>query len=325
MRKRKLKKHTLRRKLANLATHWLSWALQLVVRRLSLRSVRWLADRVADLLFGVLRYRRRDMDANLRTAFGDRLDRAQRRRIAKAATRSFVRTVLEFVKSPQLSDQDMHRLVRVRDFDRFRRAAQAGQGLILLCAHVGNWELLGARLARDGWPIWVIAREHNDDYTASLMRRIREANNMRVVPRDDLRQALRCLRSGEVLGILPDTNVAHGGLLVDFLGRPATTAPGPALFAMRTGAAVMPCFAVRQPDDTYLIEFAEPLNLVDTGDREADLFANTRLMNRAIEDAIRRHPEQWLWMHRRWKSAPDGQEPSDYRLPPTADGQGAQP
>jgi len=308
----KRKEDTLRRKLGNLGAHCLTWTLQLVVRPLPLRWVPWLANRLADVLFSVLRYRRRTIDANLRTAFGEHLTPAQRRRLAQAATRSFARTALEFLKSPQLSDDEIRRLVVPEGFDHFQQAFEKRRGVILLGAHLGNWELLGARLARDGWPVSVIAREHNDEYTAHLMRRIREANNLRVVPRDDVREAIRCLRQGRVLGILPDHNVTQGGVLVDFFGRPATTAPGPALFAMRTGAAVVPTFAVRQPDDTYTIHFGEPLRLVNTGNREADLLANTRLMAQAIEDIIRQYPEQWLWMHRRWKSAPDGEEPATW-------------
>jgi KDO2-lipid IV(A) lauroyltransferase len=122
-----------------------------------------------------------------------------------------------------------------------------------------------------------------------------------VLSQEDLRGMLRALQANRVLGILPDQHAAFGGIIVDFLGRPAATAVGPAVLAFRTGCAVVPGFCYRRPDGTYLARFFPPLELVRTGDREHDVRENTILFNEVIGEQIREHPEQWLWLHRRWK------------------------
>jgi len=125
-----------------------------------------------------------------------------------------------------------------------------------------------------------------------------------VLQRDAVRDTLRSLRRNEVVGILPDHNISQGGLLVDFFGRPATTAPGPARYALRTGAPIVPVFSVREADGTLKAIFEPPLTLVRTGDRAHDTLVNTQRITNVVERAIARHPEQWMWIHRRWKSAP---------------------
>jgi KDO2-lipid IV(A) lauroyltransferase len=112
---------------------------------------------------------------------------------------------------------------------------------------------------------------------------------------------LRALRSGRILGILPDQHAAGGSIIVDFMGRPAATAVGPATLAARTGAPIIPAFCRRRPDGDFEAVIYPPLPLVNTGDREADVRANTILVNQALEREILAHPEQWLWLHRRWK------------------------
>ncbi len=281
------------------------------MRVLSWRQLAVFGNGLGDVLFYVLRARRRHMDENLRTAFGDGLSPAARRRLARSSQRSLARTIVEFLKSPQMRDDALRQVVGFEHRERFDAALAEGRGVLLLGSHLGNWELIGALLARSGYPVSVIARDYDDEYTARLMRRAREASGLQVLDREDIRAALRCLRSKEALGILPDQNVAKGGILVPFFGRLATTAPGPALFAMRTGAVVLPVFGIRCADGRIKVRFDEPVALADTGDRDADVYTNTERMAQAIERAILEHPEQWLWMHRRWKSAPDGDEPAE--------------
>ena len=301
---------SLRRRLGNLGARLGSAVLQAAVRVLPWRRLAIPGNLLGDFLFFVLRARRRHMDENLRTAFGDRRTPAERRRLARASQRSLARTILEFLKSPGLSDEDLREIVSFEGRERFDAAMAQGRGVLLLGAHYGNWELIGALCARSGYAVSVIARDYDDDYTARLMRRAREANGLKVLQRENVAAALRCLRRGEALGILPDQNVTKGGILVPFFGRLATTAPGPALFASRTGAVVLPVFGIRQDDGRIVVRFGQPIPMMDTGDRDADVHANTRRMAEAIEGIILERPEQWLWMHRRWKSAPDGDEPA---------------
>ena len=165
--------------------------------------------------------------------------------------------------------------------------------------------MVGARIAAEGYPLNVIARAQRDDRLTEYIRRTREVTGMRVLHREQsVRQSLRALRGNELVGILLDQNAGDDGVFVDFFGQPASTAPGAAAFALRTGAAVVPTFGWRKPDDSHVAEIGPALPLVETGDREKDILANTARYTKVIEERIREHPEQWFWLHKRWKSRP---------------------
>jgi KDO2-lipid IV(A) lauroyltransferase len=212
--------------------------------------------------------------------------------------------MLELLKLPYLTAQQIHDLVHARGLEHLQEAQARGQGVILVTAHYGNWELMAAMLADRGLPITVIARDSQEPFTASLINRARASHGIVVLERDDARAMLRALRANCVLGILPDQHAADNAIIVDFLGRPAATAVGVATLAARTGAPVVPSFCRRRPDGTFEALFYPPLPLVQSGDREADVRTNTILVNQALEEQIRAHPEQWLWLHRRWKVDP---------------------
>ena len=269
-----------------------------LARRLPLSVLRRLADGFAALIMVSARKRQRMADANIAAAFPE-LSPRERTAIRRASVRNICRTMIELLKLPALSPQDLQRLVRVDNLDLIRETIKE-RGIILLTAHYGNWEWFGARLGTQ-LPLTVIARDAAHDITASLINQARASHGMKVIGREDLRRMISVLRNGEALAILPDQHALEGGILTEFLGRPAWSFTGPALLAARTGAAVMPVFAVRQPDGTFNCEVFPPLELQATGDRDADVIANTQIILDAIGEAIRRHPEQWLWMHDRWK------------------------
>jgi len=147
----------------------------------------------------------------------------------------------------------------------------------------------------------VVARDANDPLTASLINRARESKGIAVLGREDLKALIGALRANECVAILPDQHAAKGGIWVDFMGRPASTHPGPATLAERTGCAVVPVFAFREADDTIRCRVLPALELVATADREYNIRANTQLFNDVIGEQIRQRPEQWLWLHDRWK------------------------
>jgi KDO2-lipid IV(A) lauroyltransferase len=270
---------------------------------LPLDSLRRLADGAAWLVRTAVPSRQCIAVDNLRQVFGDRYTEREYRALAAQVTRSICRTMVELLKSRYLSAEQIHALVRTEGLEHVRAALDQGHGVIMLSGHYGNWELMGEMLAESGFPVTVIARDSQERFTASLINRARESHGMEVLEREDARAMLRALRSGRILGILPDQHAAGGSIVVDFLGRPAATAVGPATLAARTGALMVPSFCRRQPDGTFQAVFYPPLPLVASGDREADVHANTILVNQALEKEILAHPEQWLWLHRRWKVA----------------------
>lgn len=293
--------HNLEQAVVSRITAGASW----LARRVPLSVLRRLADNCAWIVMGLFRKRQRLADANIAATFPQMLPR-ERTRIRRGAVMNICRTMVELLKLPAMSREELANLVRLEELPMIRDLLQT-RGVLIVTAHYGNWEWAGARLG-DALPLTVIARDAPHDVTASLINEARASHGMRVIGREDLRRMMSVLKNREILAILPDQHALQGGILTDFLGRPAWSFTGPALLAARTGAAVVPFFTVRKPDGTFDCEVGSPLDLQDTGDRDADVIANTQLILDAISEAIRRHPEQWLWLHDRWKMKPASQQ-----------------
>ena len=249
--------------------------------------------------------------ANLQLAFGSEKSEGELAAIARGCYRHLGKCLMEFIRLPAMTPDDIRRVTRYQGREHLDAALSAGKGVILLTAHLGNWEMVGARFAADGYPLHVIARAQRDDRLTEYIRQTREVAGMRVLHREDsVRASLRALRSNEVVGILLDQNAGDDGVFVDFFGHLASTAPGAAAFALRTGAAVVPAFGRRNPDDSHTICIYEPAPLIHTGDSRSDIAANTQRYTKIIEEQIRTCPEQWFWLHKRWKSRPPEERPA---------------
>ncbi len=178
-----------------------------------------------------------------------------------------------------------------------------GRGVLCLAAHVGNWELLPIFTQAQGWPTAVVAQKLYDPRLDVLLNRFRERRGLRVLQRGNITGAIiRCLRANMLLGILNDQDTSVDSRWAPFFGRPAKTPVGMLRLARRTGAAVLPVFIARQANRRHRVYIQPELDLPRTGNEEADLAEGARLCNRAIEDFIRRFPDQWVWFHERWKS-----------------------
>jgi KDO2-lipid IV(A) lauroyltransferase len=242
---------------------------------------------------------------NLRLAFGGEKSEEELREIARACYRHLGRCMMEFIRLPAMTVEDIKELAELRGGEHLRAALEKGQGAILLTGHLGNWEIAGSRVAAEGYPLSVIARAQRDNEITEYVRRTRETMGMRVLHREvAVRSALRALRDNEVLGILLDQNAGDEGIFVDFFGCLASTAPGAAAFTLRTGAVVLPTFGWRNPDGRHTVMISEPVPLIETGNRDNDLLENTARYTKIIEQQIRAHPEQWFWLHKRWKARP---------------------
>lgn len=275
-----------------------------LARMVPLRGLQRLGNAVGGLVFHTMRKRRRLGRQNLRAVLGERLSERELDRLLLASTRNMAKTMLELLKFGSMSDDEFFRFACPRDVEHLREALARGHGVIVVTAHFGGWEGLAATIARLDFPLTVVARDADDPGTAQLIRRAREAAGVRVVKRDETRTMLRVLRAGEVLGILPDQHGGKRGLWVEFMGRPAATVSGPVTLALRTGAAIVPAFARRLPDDTLDVYFLPALKLPTGSDRGADLRAATQLINDVLGAEIQRHAEQWMWMHNRWRPRP---------------------
>lgn len=287
--------HPMKRKWVQKASGVALFLLRGVFRLLPHGVALWIGGGCGALLFHSYRRRRELALANLRLAFPEQSER-EKTSIALASFRHFGRVSAEFLRMPLLSKQQIAGMVSVERLHVLDDAIKGGKGAILITAHFGNWELMARHLADLGYPLSVVARDANDSRTTDIVNSIRTENGYKVFSRGNAaRYMLGCLKKNEFVGILPDQNA--GDVFVEFFGQPCGSVTGPAVIHLRTGAPIIPTFCVRVKN-RYVLEVGEPLQVVTN-----DVGAIMQQVQKSVEDAIRKHPEQWLWFHDRWKSA----------------------
>jgi KDO2-lipid IV(A) lauroyltransferase len=280
------------------------------VERLSFTTAGKFGERVANLGFAPLGIRREVVERQLRSAFPEK-DAAEIDRIARAAYRHLGRTSIETAILPSYSGAEIIGLFEsVQGWDLVEQRLSLGKGLILVTGHLGNWELGGAYIAARGLPIDAVARHMANPLFDRYLTSTRERIGMTVVHDEEaVRRVPRALRTGRAVAFLFDQGaVGLASTWVPFFGRLAKTPRGPAVFALRLGTPVVFGVALRQPSGRYQLSF-EPIEVTETGDREADVDRIVVEYTKALERWIRRAPEQYFWHHRRWKHQRPGTPP----------------
>ncbi len=244
---------------------------------------------------------------NLSNAFGDHKTPSEIRMIAREAFKNFARIPFEMGWALRLNLNDFMRYCRVNGFLNLQKAHAKGKGVLILTLHIGNWELLSNPVIFDGYKAGFVYRPLDFKPADKFITHYRSRFGGVPIPKKkSMRKILRPLKKGQCVGILLDQDSGRAaGVFADFFGKPACTNKGLALLALKTGAPVIPAFLARH-GTRFIIEFGPEIPLVQTGQKEKDILANTQQYNRALEDIIRRYPEQWLWVHRRWKTQPPG-------------------
>lgn len=283
----------------------------LVLQPLPLGVARALGLRLGVLAYAVAGGERRKALKSLAVAFPEKSD-AERQALARACFRHLGAAALEVACTGAL-DQGLERLVAWPEEDRrvLEAALARGRGVVFVSGHVGNWELLARRVARSGFPCQSIAKETTDPRLTELVARFRARGGVRSIWRGQegaARAMLRALRGGEILGILIDQDTKVQSVFVPFFGQLAATPRAAADLALRTGAAVVTGFCHREGQGYRLA--MEEVPVPQGGDREAAAVELTAALSARIEAAIRRTPEQWVWMHQRWKTRPPTAVPS---------------
>ena len=216
----------------------------------------------------------------------------------------------EFCQMSSYTSEYAGRFIRTEGLEHYLAARERGKGVLVLTGHLGAWELSSLYHSLAGYPMGMVIRRLDNPLVDSLVNRVRCQHGNRVLHKDDFARGLiAAMRAGETVGILMDTNMTPPqGVFVPFFGIEACTASGLARVALKTGAAVLPGFMLwEESEGQYVLRFGEELALESTGDTEADAVGNTALFTSVIEETIRRYPDQWLWMHRRWKTRPPGE------------------
>ena len=247
---------------------------------------------------------------NLRLAFPDWSER-QRHRVLRGLFRNLGRMLADFAHFPRWNRANIERLIIYDGFENYARAHDQGRGVLFLTAHFGNWELGSFAHGVYGYPCAFIVREFDNPLLDELINRYRCLSGGRAIEkRDFAREVLRAFERREAVGVLIDQNMlSTEGVFVDFLGRLACTTTGPARLARKTGVPIVLGLVLWDSKiKKYRLRF-DAVEWIKREDPEEEILVNTANFTRLIEDYVRRYPDQWLWVHRRWKTRPPGEPP----------------
>jgi KDO2-lipid IV(A) lauroyltransferase len=245
------------------------------------------------------RYRRR-MEENITATLGREIPQATaRKRLAWQAWRNFARTVLDTTTVMRLSREKIISNIALAGEEHLQAALKKGKGVLALSAHLGGFTLIGGRLAAGGYPFSVVVKRPADERFAQLTDDFRAQVGIQTIPAKPRRNAVRgivkALRENRIVLVIAD-EFKSGEILVDFFGAKVPAPRGPATLALRTGAATLPIFAVRQPDDSVLLNIGSPIEPILGDDLESSIVATTALYTNHLEQMIRRYPAQWNWL-----------------------------
>ncbi len=281
-------------------------AAQILVRSLP-RSLALRAGRTLGLLAYALdgRHRRVALE-NIRTSLPEGADPRVRRRIARRCFAHFGMVGVDCLLLEYRDEEDVRRLATWEGLGHLREAHDRGKGVLVTSGHLGNWEVVALLQAWAGFPMAMVTRPLDNPLLERLLARGRQRSGNRITHKSRaVRGILQALREGLGVALVIDQDFPRSDrVFVDFFGRPAATAPTLGLIALRTGAPIVPVLSRLQPDGRYRIRYLPPVEPRKTGDREADILDIMGRCSALLEEEIREAPEQWLWMHRRWKTRP---------------------
>ncbi len=261
------------------------------------------------LFFHLWPYRRAVVFGNFQRVFGDVLPREEIKRLAQAYYAHYIRFLIEFIRLPMMSKRQRKDLIRLENIESPLRAHAKGKGLILLTGHFGNFEVstvagIGQFPAYQGKLHFVRRMLKPRLLNDFITWRFRRAGFGTLPKRGSLDRILELLAQGAVIVYVLDQHASKkDGVIVDFFGHPAGTFKSVALLALSTGVPVIPAHSWREPDGKHVLRFEDPLPLIDCENASEAILRNTRAYNAVIERMLLRHPEQWIWMHRRWKAS----------------------
>ncbi len=229
------------------------------------------------------------------------------KKLVKASFINMATNVFEIFYMPRLNENNFRAYIDIEHLERLTDALAEGHGVVVLTGHIGTWEWLSAAFTLSGRPVTAIAKpQHNEQYTR-VLNDLRATIHVEIFSRgtSELLAAARALKQGKILGFLADQDAGPGGAFIDFLGRPASTPMGPAVFSRKFNAPVIPAFILRQEDGRHRVIVGEALRYEDHGDTDRDLYDFTVRMTRILERVVRENPTQWLWFQKRWNTPPE--------------------
>jgi KDO2-lipid IV(A) lauroyltransferase len=292
---------------------WIVVGVARALGRMPRPLARWIANGIALAVYCFMGRLRRVGIRNLELAL-PAFSSQSRRKILRGVYRHLGWQLVEFCRMPRYTPGNTRQWLRTDGVEHYLRAQARGKGVLIVTGHLGAWELSSFYHSMMGHPMGMVIRRLDNRRLDAYVNGIRCMHGNYVLHKDDFgRGLLTAMRQGGTVGILMDTNMTPPqGVFVDFLGTPACTATGLAHVARKTGAAVLPGFMLWDPvEKQYVLRFGPEIEIPHTGNVAADILVATQRCTSEIETWIRRAPDQWLWIHRRWKTRPPG-EPGLY-------------
>ena len=274
------------------------------------RKLAYQAARIASWMGFRLAKRQRNSGLKNLSMTMPQLSTVAQESILRACFDNLGRLLVEFSHFPDLTPSNISDYVVYEGFENFSEGVRRGKGVLFLTGHFGAWELSSFAHSIYGYPMKFVVREIDNPRVERLISGYRSLGGNAPVRRQNAsRDILKALRNNETVGILMDQNtVREEGVFAEFFGIPAATTPSIALFALRTGAAVVPGFLIWDESlGKHRLRLDPPVELINTGDLDHDVLENTKLFNKILEGYVRKYPDQWLWIHRRWKTRPEGE------------------
>lgn len=257
------------------------------------------------IIFRLAKGERAKTVRHLTLAFGCEKDKAEIDAIAHNVFVHFATVLADTLRMPVMIEEGINKYITIEGAEYLDTALKTGNGVIMMTGHFGNWELLGAWLAQNGYPLKVVGKTLNDRRIDKIIVDIRNRAGYANIPRGKgTREIIRALQKGGAIGMLIDQDTEVQSAFVSFFGRPARTPTGPVLLAKKLHTPILPIFMRLRDDFTYHIECGPPIAMEQTGNEKSDLIVNTQKCSDKYEEIIRRFPEQWVWMHKRWHKQP---------------------
>jgi len=289
-----------------MSNRWQYYVLKSISRLVCLLPYSWvlaLGNHVGRLYYHIASRQRKRALQQMQECLGISFEVAEER--ISSLFKKLGQTFLEVLYIPALTPEKMQEYVTFENRHYLDDAMKNGQGVILLAAHIGNWEWLGASLAMAGFPVASVVKNQPNDQHTKIINEFRQMAGIELFTRGttELISAARALKQGRVIGLLADQDAGPNGLFIEFLGKMSSTPMGPTVFAKKFKVPVVPIFIVRNPKGGHRVMMHEPLYFQDTGKDEEDEYNFTVKLTNIIESTIRQYPDEWLWFQKRWNTS----------------------
>jgi lauroyl/myristoyl acyltransferase len=273
---------------------------QFLALTLPLRLVYSLASFLAQGYYYFAIGDRRNVKANLQVIFPEKSNR-ELRKINKLVFKNFAKYLADFFRFEKLDRQFIDKNVKLENLHFFDEALARGKGVVVLTAHLGNWELGGVVLAQLGYPFWAVALPHKNKKVNDFFDAQRNRKGVQVIAMGKaVRSCISHIRSNHMVALVGDRDFTEKGLVMDFFGKPTRFPEGPAAFSLMTGASIVPGFMLRNPDDTFTLRIEQAVEFSFTGDKAKDLAGLIGVYKNVFQDYIRKYPDQWYVFRRFW-------------------------